>query len=221
MAVTGSGRVVIVGASHMSRTAAAVAAAGGEVIDATSPGWSPNSESCKKISNFVRNLGLMEDDTIVIDIWSNSAFMGTDEFGIPCRATKIDGRYHVLGHLQAAPRTVFQTGFNEARTVLDAAGRATKILIEPFPRYITGKGCPDPTHLTNFGHANYEDEFHRAADTVKAVAATLEDEFLILRLSEIFTGGDSSLAGLQTAEGGPLSASNDPVHLTHEAHPLL
>jgi hypothetical protein len=45
--------------------------------------------------------------------------LGTDEFGIPCRATKIGGRFHVGGHLQAAPRTVFQNGFNEVGPILD------------------------------------------------------------------------------------------------------
>jgi len=48
---------------------------------------------------------------------SNSAVpvMGTDEFGMPCRSSKICGKYHIIGHLQAATRTVFQDGFNEIR----------------------------------------------------------------------------------------------------------
>jgi len=83
MTVTDTRRVVLVGASHMSRTAAAVAAAGGDVIDASSPGWVPSKESCKKIACFVKNLALKDGDALVVDIWSNLAYMGTDEFGIP------------------------------------------------------------------------------------------------------------------------------------------
>jgi len=63
MAVTDTGRVVLVGASHMGRTAAAVAAAGGDVIDASSPGWAPSKDSCKKIANFVKNLALKDGNT--------------------------------------------------------------------------------------------------------------------------------------------------------------
>ena len=42
--------------------------------------------------------------------------------------------------------------------------------------------------------------------------------YSILRVSDIFAGSDSSLAGLQTAEGGPLWAPNDPVHLSRNAY---
>jgi len=221
MAVTDSGRVVLVGASHMSRTAAAVAAAGGDVVDASSPGWTPSKDSCKKLANFVRNLALKECDTLLIDIWSNMAFMGTDEYGIPNRATKIGGRYHIVGHLQAAPRTVFQNGLNEVGPVLEAAGRAAIVLIEPFPRYVVGKCCSESAHVSNYGANDYEGEFHRAADTAEAVAASLESEYSMLRLSDVFTGIDSSLSGLQTAEGGPLWAATDPVHLTPAAYSEL
>jgi len=221
MTVTDSGRVVLVGASHMSRTAAAVAAAGGDVIDASSPGWAPSKDSCKKIANFLKNLALKDGDTLVIDVWSNLAFMGTDEYGIPCRSSKIGGKYHIGGHLQAAPRTVFQNGFNELGPVLEAAGRAAIVLIEPFPRYIVGKCCTDPSHITNFGSNDYEDEFHRAADTAESVASALETDFSMLRFTDLFAGNDSSLAGLQTAEGGPIWAASDPVHLTPAAYTEL
>jgi hypothetical protein len=221
MTVTDSGRVVLVGASHMSRTAAAVAAAGGDVIDASSPGWTPSKESCKKLANFVKNLSLKECDTLLIDIWSNMAFMGTDEYGIPSRASKSGGRYHIIGSLQAAPRTVFQNGLNEVGPVLDAAGTAAIVLMEPIPRYIVGKCCSEPTHVSNYGSSDYEGEFHRAADTAESVAATLDSDYSMLRLSDLFTGIESSLSGLQTAEGGPLWTAQDPVHMTPAAYSEL
>jgi hypothetical protein len=64
----------------------------------------------------------------------------------------------------------------------------------------------------------YEDEFHRAADAAEVVAASINGDFSLLRLSEIFAGTESSLSELRTAEGGQLWGVTDPVHLTAEAY---
>jgi hypothetical protein len=48
---------------------------------------------------------LTDQDTIVIDAMSNTAFLVTDQDGLPIPAAKSDkdGRYHLLGDLQLAP----------------------------------------------------------------------------------------------------------------------
>jgi hypothetical protein len=48
---------------------------------------------------------MTEIDTVVIDSMSNTAFLGTDEDGLPIPAEKSvgDGRYHLNGDLQLAP----------------------------------------------------------------------------------------------------------------------
>ena len=56
--------------------------------------------------------------------------------------SNLDGRYHVLGKLQAAPGTVFERILEDAAAAIDAgAACTTRILVSPFPRYITGKCC--------------------------------------------------------------------------------
>ena len=48
-------------------------------------------------------------------------------------ATKIEGRYHIFGKLQVAPRTAFEVVFDNAAAVLEAAGKAQVVLVAPLP----------------------------------------------------------------------------------------
>jgi hypothetical protein len=83
-------------------------------FDLAAPGWAPGRDSCQNLAECLTRLKLNSKDTVVLDIWSNSSVMGTDEFGLPCRAVKQHGTYHIVGHLQAAPRTVFQKGMDDS-----------------------------------------------------------------------------------------------------------
>jgi hypothetical protein len=51
-----------------------------------------------------QKLNLGNRDTVVLDLPSNCAFMGTDSAGLPTEAVRAeDGRYHVIGCLTVAP----------------------------------------------------------------------------------------------------------------------
>ncbi len=75
------------------------------VIDLTVRGWVPRSGKIEKLCDTLRKLNLTEKDTVVIDPMSNSAFLGTDEDGLPIPAAKSveDGQYHLEGDLQLSP----------------------------------------------------------------------------------------------------------------------
>jgi len=107
---TDTGSVVTIGASHMRRTAEALKRANVPVQDLSSPGWKPDMESVEAIAEAVRALNLTSRDSIIIDAWSNSAYLGTDENGFPVKASRsqVDGRYHIEGDLQIAPLGVFK-----------------------------------------------------------------------------------------------------------------
>jgi hypothetical protein len=219
----GKNRTVILGASHMHRVAAVVAAGSGQVLDLTAPGWTPSKESFMVAANCVAELSPDCGDLVILDIWSNSAFLGTDELGLPLRAVRdsSDGRYHVLGPLQAAPRTVFQKILDDARPVLDAAGEARIILVAPFPRYISGKCCADPSHITNFGADGYRYEFEGLRDRVESVLAESGvggGGIGLFHLSDAWQNADWSYSDLRTDSGGPVWRQDDPVHLTADAY---
>ena len=54
--VTGhsNGRTVIIGASHMRRMAQALIDTGAEVIDLSSPGWTPSKENLKNVAEYMK-----------------------------------------------------------------------------------------------------------------------------------------------------------------------
>ena len=81
------------------------------VVDLTSRGWTPKPGKIEKLCETLEKLNLTEIDTVVIDPMSNSAYLGTDEDGLPIPAEKSDedGRYHLLGDLQLAPPPLSKT----------------------------------------------------------------------------------------------------------------
>ncbi len=119
-----AGRTVFIGASNMGRIAKAAAENGHIVVDLTSSGWTPKPGRIKKLCETLEKLNLTEFDTVVIDPMSNSAYVGTDEDGLPIPAEKSDedGRYHLYGDLQLAPPSAFKNCLKQMEKVL-AFGR--------------------------------------------------------------------------------------------------
>jgi hypothetical protein len=80
------------------------------IVDLTSGGWIPKPGKIEKTCEILEKLNLTEFDTVVNDPMSNSAFLGTDEDGLPIPAEKSeeDGRYHLIGDLQLAPPSAFK-----------------------------------------------------------------------------------------------------------------
>ncbi len=89
----------------MGKIAKAAAENGHIVVDLTSSGWTPKPGKIEKLCETLEKLNLTEIDTVVIDLMSNSAYLGTDEDGLPIPAEKSDedGQYHLYGDLQLAP----------------------------------------------------------------------------------------------------------------------
>jgi hypothetical protein len=184
------------------------------------PGWIPSKESAAKIADYVVSLDLGQRDLVVIDMFSNSAVMGTDCDGMPCKPVKLDdGRYHLLGELQATPRTCFQNILKEMHPVLDAASGARILLLTPLPRYAGGEGCcSDPSHVSNRGTTELTAELIKSSMLVKKVieADPKAGQVMVFHPSGIFGASGSDPSEWCTAGGN--SVWQDSVHLTAEAY---
>ncbi len=67
-------------------------------------GLRPRYPMVTELANKLKKLSLGNRDTVVLDLLSNCAFMGTDSAGLPTEAVRAeDGRYHVIGCLTVAP----------------------------------------------------------------------------------------------------------------------
>jgi hypothetical protein len=216
-------RTVLIGASHMARVAAALTKSGVEVTALCTPGWVSTKDKLKSAADFCSELQLSNEDIVIIDLWSNSAFMGTDEMGLPSRAFKDphDNKYHVLGALQAAPKSVFQVVLWDAAPLLAAAASARIILVTPFPRYVAGACCNDTSHMPNIGTDDFYDEICKATAAADAAAAADDNASgcTMFHIGDIFS--DTTIPDWTTADGIPVWSAGDPVHATPGAYAAI
>lgn len=214
-------RTVLIGASHMCRLANAFILEGDEVANLATPGWIPTKENLAKAAEFCEKFNLTKRDKVILDLWSNSSYMGSDEVGLPSKAYRCDrdGRYHLMGPLQTAPQQVFKNLVNDATDLVAACGGALVVLVAPFPRYV-GEGCCDnPQHVSNSGQSEILSEFEKAAvfaaNAIGSVAAL--SGCVLYNLADSF-GNDKDFFDMVTSTGAPLWPSGDPVHLAAEAY---
>jgi len=215
-------KTVTLGASHLHRVSRIMIDGGANVKSLCSPGWTPTRENLNAAAKLIAEQNLTAEDLFVVDLWSNSAFMGTDELGMASRSQKsnIDNKYHIVGKLQAAPRTLFEVILNEANCVLEAAGDAAIVVVAPLARYISGKCCDNVSHITNWGTETFQTEMYRAAERAEAVVASDSAWFKckVFNQIETFGGSDLGLSEAVTSGGESVWRGDDPVHMTPGAY---
>ncbi len=218
---TTAGRVVIIGASHMCRTAQALKDKNVCVHNLSKPGWLPDAASAASAVEAVKGLSLDEKDCVVLDIWSNSAYLGTDENGFPVKPfrSQEDNRYHVIGDLQVAPLGVFKKILGDFQGVIHAANNAAVIIVVPFPRYLVQKCCDSDEHVTNIGQDSYASEVGDLTDLVAGLlsGSGLGDNVTSFSLSRYLSGADPSAVNRHLSLENVCSWA-DPVHLSSEIY---
>ena len=183
------------------------------------PGWTPSAENIVETAQVLADLMPGKNDTVVFDLLSNSAFMGSDDEGMPTPVYKGgDGIHHVPGGLQAAPKGVLQKIAREAQELVGAAAGARVVHVVPFPRYFNGKCCDEADHVTNYGTGDLLEEYNRVIDNATAAIANCSDgqPYRCISVFDIF-GTDTDLSSMVTSTGETIWGS-DPVHLSVEAY---
>ena len=204
----------------MTRVVDALIIEGEDVSGLCSPGWMPDPNGIAKAAEYVKGLNPTPSDRIVIDLWSNSSFMGTDELGLPCKAyrSELDKRYHILGPLQAAPKQVYKHVLKEAAPLLEACSGALIVLVAPFPRYVSGGCCDSSSHLVNRNSNDLDNELYKAMERGAEAAAESElSRFKVFYITDLFEC-DTVLSSMVTSAGVSVWKEADPVHLTNEAY---
>jgi len=149
----------------MRRVAQSITEAGGSVLNCGSPGWTLTQDNIKKLLSASPVLewgaGTPSYWTYgpIAPIWVPS----TDEMGFPVKPEKspLDGRFHIVGALQAAPTAVFKKILKDAEPLLKSVNFAKVVLVIPFHRYVTGKCCNESTHISNRVPASFWAELDR------------------------------------------------------------
>jgi hypothetical protein len=215
-----AGRTVFIGASNMGRIAKAAAENGHMVVDLTSRGWTPKPDKIEKLCETLEKLNLTEFDTVVIDPMSNSAYLGTDEDGLPIPAEKSDedGRYHLYGDLQLAPPSAFKNALKNMEKLLAYVGNAKVVFVIPLPRYVLSGCCADTEHVSNRLSGELAAEFAGAEKCLRDAADMGEKtgKARLLNILSFFGSCESLPQDLTTVDGASIWAG-DGVHLTSNA----
>ncbi len=62
-----------------------------DTISLAVPGFKPSGQSVSRLCSQLGNLNLTEIDTVVLDLLSNSAYLGTSDNGLPAEPERGDG----------------------------------------------------------------------------------------------------------------------------------
>jgi hypothetical protein len=160
----------------------------------------------------------------VLDLLSNSAFMGTDADGLPSPAfAGEDGTYHIPGSLSAAPPQAVKKILANCEQLGKACSKANLVvLVASIPRYITRKCCEEPCHTENYNCDDFEFEIVSGVETHKRLleswAHDLSMNYVIVDATELADPAEPILRNRTTREGIPLWSNWDPVHLAPEAY---
>jgi hypothetical protein len=214
------GKIVVVGASHMYRMAEYLPA------NSISPAYlrfKPLAESIVSIKEKLDAFKLSASDTVVLDLLSNSAYMGTDVNGLPSPAERAgDGRYHILGSLTTAPPTILKKVLEVCNTLAEKVKQSNVLLVCPIPRYVMGSCCTDPTHIENRNSEEFEDELADCLEQHKKVlgrwAVAMGLRFCLLDPTAVVHPTEPLLRNRLTSDGISIWCPGDPVHLSQEAY---
>jgi hypothetical protein len=156
----------------------------------------------------------------MINSMSNTAFLGTDEDGLPIPAEKSveDGLYHLHGDLQLAPPSAFKNTIKLVDIIISNAGEAKIVLTVQLPRYVLAACCDDTSHVSNRLDPDFLRELSGSEKFLSEAAAAGKRtaEARILNVLEFFGPLESNPQELTTVDGTSIWAG-DGVHLTSNA----
>jgi hypothetical protein len=213
------GRTILIGASHMCRTAEHLQ----DCVSLAQPGFKPTLENLREVEKKIRKICPVENDLVVLDLISNIAYMGTDEDGLPSPAFRSgDGTYHIPGSLTTAPPTTIKKALEHCATLAELLKKTRVLLICPIPRYVTGKCCADPTHIENFESPDYDDELLECQDQhrriLSAWGTTIGLNFEICDPTSVVNNTEPMLRHRITSKGAQLWCQTDGVHMSKDAY---
>jgi hypothetical protein len=194
-----------------------------ETISLAFPGFKPRENLILNLASRLRSLKLEKNDTVILDLLSNTTFMGTDGDGLPSEASRAeDGRYHVVGSLTVAPSSFTKKILATCQPLCEELRKSGCVLISPVPRYVHGKCCDDAGHIDNFDDADRDEEIAFGLEGVKRLLHTwAADNNLVYEVIDPTMLNDSCDLGIKTRvsnSGQQLWSPDDPVHLTSEGY---
>jgi hypothetical protein len=211
----GNMRLIMIGASHTTKLVGGLAELGFSVVNLAKPGWILDENTGAEISLKLRQLNVGQNDVIIIDPMSNGIFCGTDERGNPVEPFKANGTWHIMGEMGIRSKNYAKKTLCEVKKMIEPVGSCKIMLISPLARYVTGKCCDEPGHLSNFADPDYFSDLaadlDKVEDLMKAWVQAQHMPGLLLAAHSVVDEPAALLTEMAVG-GQPLWADADPVH---------
>jgi hypothetical protein len=123
---------------------------GQDTISLAFPGFRPKENLIANLASRLHSLKLEKSDTVILDLLSNTTFMGTNGDGLPSEASRAeDGKYHVSRSLTVAPSLFTKKVLATCQPLCEELRKTGCVLISPVPRYVNRKCCDEVGHIDN------------------------------------------------------------------------
>jgi hypothetical protein len=220
---TTSNRYIVVGGSHMHKMAAYMPE---NTTCLAEPGFRAGPSTCGRISQRLTEIKPSKEDTVILDLLSNSSFMGTSNDGMPLPMLPMgDGKYHVPGSLIPTPMSIIRKILQSCDGIAAVIKNSRVILIGPSPRYVSRRCCDDAGHLENYNNPEYKSEILGGIDSINRTlekwAAENELNYSLVDPTEQSEPADFPLGEHVTPDGSAWWSTSDLVHLSQGSYRVL
>jgi hypothetical protein len=141
---------------------------GPTVVSLAYPGFRPKESTISQLVESLESLKLAKNDTVVLDLLSSVAFMGTNESSLPTEAERVeDERHHIIGSLATAPPSVTKKNLAACVPLIELLGLAGTVLISPVPRYIHNRRCEHVGDIENLTGPDLDEEIAIGLEGIK------------------------------------------------------
>jgi hypothetical protein len=191
------------------------------------PGFRATPHALAQLAARLEEIRLTPDDSLVLDLLSNSTFMGTDVDGLPTASVQGEGgTYHIPGSLTVAPVPITKKILANCIQIGKMCSVVKHVtLISPIPRFVTGKCCDDNNHVENYDSDDFITEIINGLEQQKRLLEVWASEhqlnYKIVDATELVDPIEPILRNRVTRSGIPLWSTWDPVHLVEEAYEEL
>ena len=147
--------IILVGASHMRRTAAHLKDLGFSVTECQLPGGIPNDNSIEVVQNLLNEKASEQDTAVVFELFGNFSFRFEQADGNMALPIWLGGKPHLLGKVGVCGKKPFKDLIAKLLLLLNTNTNQPKIVLPPILGYISGGCCQDATHAGNATEDNH------------------------------------------------------------------
>jgi hypothetical protein len=215
---------VLLGGSHMKRTAPHLRAMGVKVTDLSVSGWVSNTASGQQLMDRVISTGLPSDAIYVLDLLGNSSARFKQPDDSSSLPVKLNGHWHLLGDLEVMGCSHVESALNPVSHLYKQYIKSNfKIFTPPIPRFVFGSCCADLGHGANIRHQGHREkmlsEHCRVRQTLKGIlVGERVHNMRVLDTLGSLTHTNNTSEQLTALEK---ITSRDQVHLTDEGYKAM